>query len=132
MLARKVAASLKPHILSSIIEIQVENPHGRLLPIEPRGEADPPKGAISNPNNGAPMGGEEEVARTPAIGTTKPGKKLEYTAQFVCQHTLLIRMTLPIDDGLDFPVSEEVVDMPVKPLYILEMTIQPRFHSPPC
>ena len=69
------------------------------------------------------MGGEEEVARTPAIGTAKPGNGLEDTAQFVCQHTFLIRQTLPMDDDLDFRVSEEVVDMPVKPLYIPKVTI---------
>lgn len=67
--------------------------------------------------------GEEEVARTPAIGVAKTGKGLEDTTQFVGQQTLLIRKALPIDDGLNFPVSEEIVDMPVKPLYILEVTI---------
>lgn len=69
------------------------------------------------------MGGEEEVARTPAIGTAKPGNGLEDTAQFVGQHTFLIRQTLSMDDDLDFRVSEEVVDMPVKPLYIPKVTI---------
>ncbi len=69
------------------------------------------------------MGGEKEVAHTPAIGTTKPGKELDDTAQFVSQHTLLIRMALPIDDGLDFRIMKEVVDMPMKSLYLIEVTI---------
>ena len=69
------------------------------------------------------MGEEEEVARTPAIGATKSWKELEDTAQFAGQQTLLIRKALPIDDGLNFPVTEEIIDMPVKPLYILEVTI---------
>lgn len=77
------------------------------------------------------MGEIEEVARTPAIGTAKPWEYLEGTAQFASQYTLFIQNALPIDDGLDFPVSEEIVDMPVKPLYILEVAIEPRLHSPP-
>jgi hypothetical protein len=113
----------RSHTLLSIVEIPIEHLHGRLLPIEPRDKTDSPKGAISNPNKGSLLGGEEEVARTPAIGTTKPRKEFDDTAQFVSQHTLLIRMALPIDDGHDFRISEEVVDMPVKPLYILEVTI---------
>ncbi len=63
------------------------------------------------------------MARTPAIGATKPGKEFEGTAQFVSQQTLLIRIALPIEDDLNFRISEEVVDMPVKLLYVLEVTI---------
>jgi len=68
------------------------------------------------------MGAEEEMARTSAIGTTKPGDVLDDTAQFVSKHTLLIRTTLPRDDEFDFRASEEVVDVPVEPLHILEVT----------
>jgi hypothetical protein len=69
------------------------------------------------------MGEEEEVARAATIGTAKSWKEFEDTAQLVGQHTLRIRKALPIDDGLNFPISEKVVDMPVKPLYILEVAI---------
>lgn len=114
----------------SIFHIQTGYPNGRLLPIKPRGEADPPEGAISNPDKAIPMRGEEEVARTPAIGATESGNGLNDTAQYVGQRTLLIRCTLPIDDDLKLRVSEEVVDMPVRSLFITEVTIQPGAYSP--
>jgi hypothetical protein len=69
------------------------------------------------------MRGEEKVARTPAISAAEPENGSEAAAQFVSQHTLLIRCTFPIDDDLDFRVSEEVVDMPVRPFFFLEVTI---------
>jgi hypothetical protein len=69
------------------------------------------------------MRGEEKMACTPAISAAEPENGLEAAAQFVSQRTLPIRCTLPKDDDLNFRVSEEVVDMPVKPLFILEVTI---------
>ena len=69
------------------------------------------------------MEGEEEVARTPAISAAETENRSEAATQFVSQRTLLIRCTLPIHDDLNFRVSEEVVDMPVRLLFILEVTI---------
>ena len=74
-------------------------------------------------NKGPPMGGEEEVARTPAIGTAKSWKEFEGTPQLVGQHTFPIRRALSVDDRLDFAISEKIVDVPMKPLCILEVAI---------
>lgn len=75
---------------SSTEHIKVEGPDGPLLPVEPRGEANPPEGVISNPKEGPPMRGEEEVAHAPTIGAPKPGNELKREAQFMSQCALLI------------------------------------------
>jgi hypothetical protein len=69
------------------------------------------------------VGREEEVARTPAIGTAKFWKEFEGTPQLVGQHTFPIRRALSVDDRLEFPILEKIVNVPVKPLCILEVAI---------
>jgi hypothetical protein len=122
-LALELSTSATPHILSTIVRIQVENPDGRPLPIDPRGEADPPERTISNLKKGPSMGAEEEMARTSAIGTIpNPGMYWKIRLNSLANTHSLIRTTLPIDDEFDFRASEEVVDVPVEPLHILEVT----------
>lgn len=112
-----------PSHASSTEYIKVEGPHGPLLPVEPRGEADPPDGIISNPKEGTPMRGEEEMAHTSTIGAPKPGNRVKRQAQFMSQCAFPIRRALSIEDDLDLRALEEVVDMPVKGLFVLEVTM---------
>jgi hypothetical protein len=98
-------------------------PHGPLLPVEPRGEANPPDGLISNPKEGTQTRGEEEVAHTSAIGASKPGNRVKREAQFMSQCAFPIRRALSIEDALDLCALEEVIDMPMKGLFLLEVTM---------
>ena len=72
------------------------------------------------------------MAWTPTIGTPKPRNVLEKVPQLVGQQALPIPRADCIHDGLDFPVLEEVVDVPVEFLQSTAVTIQPRPQSPPC
>jgi hypothetical protein len=69
------------------------------------------------------MRGEEEVAHAATIGAPKPGNELKPEAQFMSQYALLICHGLSKQDDLDFRALEEVVDMPVKRLFVLEVTV---------
>lgn len=79
-----------PFHASSTEHIKVGGPDGPLLPVDPRGEANPPEGVISNLKEGPPMRGEDEMAHAPTIGAPKPGNELKREAQFMGQCALVI------------------------------------------